>query len=285
MDLRCPNARSCPAQLRERIAYIGSRSALDIEALGYVAATALTQPIEPKEAPIKSEADLFSLSLEKLLPIRSFVLDPDTGLPKHDADGNPKVVAFFQKKDGTPAEVALKLLRNLEEVKTRPLWRIMVSLSIRHVGPVAARALTEHFGSLQSIFAASVQELAEVEGIGPTLAQSIHDWYQQDWHQEIIRSWQAAGVVFAIPGFDKSKIGGPGIFQGQTIVVTGTLTTLTREQAEELIIAEGGKAAGSVSKKTSFVVAGPGAGSKLQKAEELGVEVIDEAEFLRRAGR
>ncbi|MEY2825844.1 MAG: NAD-dependent ligase LigA, partial [Actinomycetota bacterium] len=146
VDLRCPNAKSCPAQLRERIAYIGSRSVLDIEALGYVSATALTQPIEPAKPPITSEADLFDLTLEKLLPIRSLVLDPDTGLPKSDESGKEKVVDFFRKKDGTPAEVALKLLANLEEAKGRDLWRILVALSIRHVGPVAARALCDYFG-------------------------------------------------------------------------------------------------------------------------------------------
>ncbi|MFM1993807.1 MAG: NAD-dependent ligase LigA [Actinomycetota bacterium] len=283
VDLRCPNSKSCPAQLRERIAYIGSRSVLDIEALGYVSATALTQPLEPAKAPIQSEADLFDLTIEKLLPIRAYVLDPDTGLAKHEADGTPKVVDFFRKKDGTAAEVASKLLKNLEEAKTKELWRILVALSIRHVGPVAARALCDHFGSIAAIFSASESELAEVEGVGPTLAKSIVDWWDEKWHRKIIDRWQKAGVQLAIPGH-----GGPGsvkregVFSGLTIVVTGTLTTLSRDEAEARIIAEGGKAASSVSKKTSFVVAGPGAGSKLAKAEELGVEVIDEQGFLSR---
>ena len=284
IDLRCPNSRSCPAQLRERIAYLGSRGVLDIEALGYVAACALVQPIEPAEPPVRSEADLFTLTLEDLLPIRSAVLDADTGLPKLDADGNPKVVEFFRKKDGSPAEVALKLLRNLDEVKTRPLWRFLCALSIRHVGPVAARALATHFGSLDRIFAATEAELAEVDGVGGILAKSLKDWILVDWHRDIIEAWRAAGVQLEIAGHE-----GPGaatiqdgIFAGKTIVVTGTLTQMTREQAEESIIERGGKAAGSVSKNTSFLVAGPGAGSKLAKAEELGVEVIDEAEFLKR---
>lgn len=283
VDLRCPNVKSCPAQLRERIAFIGSRSVLDIEALGYVSATALTQPLEPAKAPIQSEADLFDLTLEKLLPIRAEVLDPDTGLAKHDSLGNPKVVDFFRKKDGTPAEVALKLLSNLEEAKSKELWRILVALSIRHVGPVAARALCDYFGSLSAIFSASEEELAQVEGVGPTLAKSIIDWWSESWHQEIISRWQKAGVTLAIPNH-----GGPGsmtrqgVFSGLTIVVTGSLTQLSRDEAEARIIAEGGKAASSVSKKTSFVVAGPGAGSKLAKAEELGVEVIDEQTFLSR---
>lgn len=282
VDLRCPNSRSCPAQLRERIAYIGSRSALDIEALGYVSATALTSPLEPAEPPVKSEADLFELTLEKLLPIRSFVLDPDTGLPKHDAKGNPKIVDFFRKKDGTPAEVASKLLANLEEAKSRDLWRVLVSLSIRHVGPVAARALAAHFGSLEKIFAASEAELAEVEGVGPTLANSILQWWSEPWHREIVSRWRASGVTVEIAGHQGPGLLGDGPFAGQSIVVTGTLVAMTRDQAEERIIALGGKAASSVSKKTSFVVAGPGAGSKLTKAEQLGIEVIDEQEFLLR---
>ncbi|MGA1468620.1 MAG: NAD-dependent DNA ligase LigA [Aquiluna sp.] len=283
VDLRCPNARSCPAQLRERIAYIGSRSAMDIEALGYVSAAALTQPIEPKEPPLRSEADLFSLTIEQLLPIRSYVLDPDTGLPKHDGEGNPKVTDFFRKKDGEPGEVALKLLANLEEAKKRDLWRILVSLSIRHVGPVAARALCNHFGSLEAIFAATENELAEVEGVGPTLADSIKQWWEEDWHKEIVERWGKAGVLLSIPGHQgPGSMSAEGPFSGMSIVVTGTLSQMTRDEAEAKIIELGGKAASSVSKKTAFVVAGPGAGSKLQKAEELGVEVIDESAFVAR---
>ena len=283
VDLRCPNARSCPAQLRERIAYIGSRSAMDIEALGYVSAAALTQPIEPKEPPLRSEADLFSLTIEQLLPIRSYVLDPDTGLPKHDGEGNPKVTDFFRKKDGEPGEVALKLLANLEEAKNRDLWRILVSLSIRHVGPVAARSLCNHFGSLEAIFGATEEELAEVEGVGPTLAASIKQWWDEDWHREIVENWGKAGVALSIPGHQgPGSMSADGPFSGMTIVVTGILSQMTRDEAEAKIIALGGKAASSVSKKTAFVVAGPGAGSKLQKAEELGVEVIDESAFVAR---
>ena len=281
VDLRCSNSRSCPAQLRERIAYIGSRSALDIEALGYVSATALTQPLPPLEAALRSEADLFDLTLEKLLPIKSLVLDADTGLPKHDANGDPKVVDFFAKKDGSAAEVAHKLLANLEEAKRKPLWRILVSLSIRHVGPVAARALCDHFGSLSAIFAASLEELSAVEGVGQTLAQSIQDWHAESWHQEILAKWAAAGVQLETPGHaGPGSVLKTGIFAGFSIVITGTMTSMTREDAEAKVIEQGGKAASSVSKKTNFVVAGPGAGSKLAKAEELGVEVIDEATFL-----
>ncbi|MEY3662521.1 MAG: hypothetical protein RI919_37 [Actinomycetota bacterium] len=281
VDLRCLNSQGCRAQLRERVAYLGSRGVLDIEALGYVAAVALTQPLEPSVAPVQSEADLFGLTLEDLLPIKSLVLDADTGLPKLDADGNPKVVDFFRKKDGTPAEVALKLIRNLEEIKTRPLWRFLVALSIRHVGPVAARSLSAHFGSLENIFAATAAELSAVDGVGPTLADSIIEWHQVQWHRDILDSWAAAGVQLSIPGHPGpgAAVSNDGPFKGLSIVVTGTLLEFTREQAEEAIIERGGKAASSVSKNTAFVVAGASAGSKLAKAEALGVPVIDEATF------
>jgi DNA ligase (NAD+) len=284
VDLRCLNSQGCRAQLRERVAYLGSRGVLDIEALGYVAAVALTQPLEPTVAPVQSEADLFSLTLEDLLPIKSLVLDADTGLPKLDGEGNAKVVDFFRKKDGSPAEVALKLIRNLEEVKTRPLWRFLVALSIRHVGPVAARSLSAHFGSLDNIFTATAAELAAVDGVGPTLADSIIEWYQVEWHRDILRSWAAAGVQLSIAGHPGpgAAVGNDGPFKGLSIVVTGTLLEFTREQAEEAIVERGGKAASSVSKNTAFVVAGASAGSKLAKAEALGVEVIDEATFKQR---
>jgi len=284
VDLRCQNAKSCPAQLRERVAYLGSRGVLDIEALGYVAAVALTQPLAPQAAPLHSEADLFDLTLEDLLPIQAQVLDPDTGLPKLDANGEPKIVDFFRKKDGSPAEVALKLLRNLEEAKTKPLWRILVALSIRHVGPVAARSLAAHFGSLDRIFAASESELSEVDGVGTILAQSLREWITVDWHRDIIERWRAAGVQLDTPGHEGPGSGAAagGKFAGLSIVATGSLKQFTREQIEEAIISNGGKAASSVSKKTAFVVAGENAGSKLAKAEELGIEVIDEEEFQRR---
>ena len=284
VDLRCQNARSCPAQLRERVAYLGSRGVLDIEALGYVAAVALTQPLAPQQAPLHSEADLFDLTLEDLLPIQAQVLDPDTGLPKLDSNGEPKIVDFFRKKDGSPAEVALKLLRNLEDAKTKPLWRILVALSIRHVGPVAARSLAAHFGSLDRIFAASEAELSQVDGVGAILAQSLREWITVDWHREIVERWRASGVQLETPGHEGpgSGVAAGGKFAGLSIVATGSLKQFTREQIEEAIISNGGKAASSVSKKTAFVVAGENAGSKLAKAEELGIEVIDEEEFQRR---
>jgi DNA ligase (NAD+) len=261
IDLRCSNSKSCPAQLRERIAYIGSRGVLDIEALGEVAADALTRTNDGK-AILTSEAAVFSLTIEQLTD------------------------DLFKKKDGTPSETALKLLRNLEDAKTRPLWRILTALGIRHVGPVAARSLSNHFGSLDAIFSATTEELSQVEGVGATLAASIKDWISVDWHVEIIESWRAAGVLLHIEGHagPGAAVAEGGKFSGLTIVATGSLKQFTRESIEEAIISNGGKAAGSVSKKTSFVVAGENAGSKLAKAEELGVEVIDEDEFVRRLG-
>lgn len=275
VDLRCSNAKSCPAQLRERIAYIGSRSALDIEALGFVTAVALTQPKSPKIPPVRSEADLFALTLEDLLPIESFVMDQDLGIPKLDTNGEPKVVEYFKKKDGTPATVATKLLEELEKAKAQPAWRVLVSLSIRHVGPVAARALMNKFGSLDKIFSATEQDLAQVDGVGEVVAKTIKEWILIDWHQEIITAWKKAGVNFTQQPATTEN----GSFEGLSIVVTGTLENFTRDQAEEAIISRGGKAASSVSKNTAFVVAGANAGSKLSKAESLGVPVIDEEEF------
>ena len=285
IDLRCQNSEHCPAQLRERVAYIGSRGVLDIEALGYVAAVALTQPVDPSTAPLKNEADLFNLTMAQLLPIKAYVLDPDTGLPKLDEEGKPKIVEFFSKKDKNgeyvPAEVANKLLKNLEDAKTRPLWRILVALSIRHVGPVAARSLATHFGSLDRIFAATEDELSQVDGVGAILAQSLLDWIAVDWHKNLVESWRNSGVLLEIPGHEGpgANVNADGLFTGMSIVVTGTLANYTREQIEELIISNGGKAASSVSKNTAFVVAGANAGSKLAKAETLGVPVISEEDF------
>lgn len=280
VDIRCPNAKSCPAQLRERIAYIGSRSALDVEALGFVTAVALTQPLEPKTPPVKSEADLFSLTLDDLLPIRSLVVDADTGEAKLDSDGKQKIVEYFRKKDGSPATVATKLLEELQKAKSQPAWRVLVSLSIRHVGPVAARSLMNSFGSIEKVFAATEEQLAGVDGVGAVVATTIKEWISVDWHRDIVSAWKKAGVNLS----QEIAAAGQGIFGGMSIVVTGTLENMTRDQAEEEIIARGGKAASSVSKNTTFVLAGANAGSKLAKAESLGVEVIDEAEFAKRIG-
>lgn len=292
IDLRCPNARSCPAQVRGRVEHIGSRGGLDIEVLGEVAAAALTQPTVPADPPLETEAGLFDLSLGDLVPIEVMVRDAETGLPKEEPDGTIRMRTPFRRNpsaaekkagitDQQPSASATKLLDEIEKAKTKPLWRILVSLNIRHVGPVAARALADYFGSLDAIRSATRDELAAVDGVGPIIADALIDWFTVDWHVDIVEQWAQAGVQFTTPGHPgpgaAAAAGGP--LAGLTVVATGALEGFSREGAQEAIIQAGGKAASSVSKKTDFVAAGPGAGSKLAKAEELGVRVIDAAQF------
>ena len=300
IDLRCPNAFGCPAQVRGRVEHVGSRGALDIEVLGEVTAAALTQPFSPAEPPLRNEAGLFDLTLERIFPVAVIVRDNETGMQKLDESGELKRETPFkrirQKRDGAfnpdaeafdgdaeyvPSTNATNLIANLEKAKTSPLWRILVALSIRHVGPVAARALADYFGSLDAIRNATREELASVEGVGGIIADALLDWFVVDWHQDIIRRWEDAGVQFATPGHPGPGAAGgaDGPLAGLTVVATGSLDGFTREGAVEAIIAAGGKAASSVSKKTDYVAAGPGAGSKLGKAEELGVRIIDAAQF------
>ncbi|PWI44211.1 NAD-dependent DNA ligase LigA [Streptomyces sp. ICBB 8177] len=276
VDLRCPNARYCPAQLRERIYYLAGRRCLDIENLGYVAATALTQPLEPAEPPLRDEGDLFDLTVEELLPIRSYVLDPDSGLPKRDPrTGEEKIVTFFANQKGEPKKNTLAMLEHIAEAKNRPLARIITGLSIRHVGPVAAEALAREFRDLDRIAAAGEEELAAVEGVGPTIAASVKQWFAEDWHRGIIDKWRAAGVRFTEEGSDE----GPRPLEGLTVVVTGTLSSYTRDGAKEALVSRGAKVTGSVSKKTGFVVVGDNPGSKYDKAVQLKVPILDEEGF------
>ncbi|MFF5208838.1 NAD-dependent DNA ligase LigA [Streptosporangium sp. NPDC000396] len=273
-DLRCPNSKTCPAQLRERIFFAAGRKAFDIEGLGYVAATALTQPLPPQEPPVRTEADLFDLTIERLLPIRSVVRDPDTGLPKTDPEtGEPKVVSFFANQSGEPSKNAEKMLEELEKAKDQPVWRVLLALSIRHVGPPTAQAIAAEFRSIDAIANASEEELAAVEGVGPRVAAAIRDWFGVDWHQEIIARWKAAGVRMED---EPSAEQLPQTLAGLTFVVTGTLAAFTRDEAGEALASRGGKVSGSVSKKTSFVVVGENAGSKFDKAVKLGVPILDE---------
>jgi DNA ligase (NAD+) len=304
VDLRCPNAKSCPAQVRGRVEHIGSRGGLDIEALGEVTAAALTQPDVPDTPPLVTEAGLFSLTLDQLLPIEAVVRDAETGLPKVDDDGVARRRAPFRRRmtyskaqraaaeaagetlpEWVPSANATKLLEELERAKTKDLWRMLVSLNIRHVGPVAARALAGWFGSVDAIEAASEQELASVDGVGPVIAAEIKAWLAVDWHQEILAAWRAAGVQLATPGHPgpaamaEADTEPTGPLAGLTVVVTGSLLDFTRDGAKEAILAAGGKASGSVSKKTDYVVVGENAGTKAAKAEELGVPVLDEDGF------
>ncbi|WKX72751.1 NAD-dependent DNA ligase LigA [Streptomyces sp. XD-27] len=277
IDLRCPNSRSCPAQLRERIFYLAGRKCLDIENLGYVAAAALTQPLEPAEPPLKDEGDLFTLDVERLLPIRSHVLDPDSGLPKRDPKtGEAKVVTFFANQKGEPKKNTLAMLANIEAAKERPLARLITGLSIRHVGPVAADALAREFRSIDRIAEADEAELAAVEGVGPIIAASVKQWFTVDWHREIIEKWRAAGVRLEEEGGEEE---GPRPLEGLTVVVTGTLESFTRDGAKEALQSRGAKVTGSVSKKTDFVVVGDNPGSKYDKAVQLKVPVLDDSGF------
>nr|WP_204803714.1 NAD-dependent DNA ligase LigA [Mycobacterium riyadhense] len=246
-DIRCPNARRCPAQLRERVFHVASRAAFDIEALGYEAGVALLQA-----QVITSEGDLFALTEDDLLRTE-----------------------LFRTKAGALSANGKRLLANLDKAKAAPLWRVLVALSIRHVGPTAARALATEFGSLEAIVDASTEQLAAVEGVGATIAAAVTEWFTVDWHREIVDKWRAAGVRMA----DERDESVPRTLAGLTVVVTGSLTGFSRDDAKEAIVARGGKAAGSVSKKTSFVVAGDSPGSKYDKAVELGVPILDEDGF------
>ncbi|MBH0115886.1 NAD-dependent DNA ligase LigA [Salinibacterium sp. NG253] len=306
IDLRCPNARSCPAQVRGRIEHAGSRGGLDIEVLGEVIARALTQPREPEVPPLINEAGLFDLTVKDIFPIVVAVRDSETGEVLVNDDGTERLVTPFRRArkftgkdadpefdadatefagtpDWVPSSNAIKLIANLQEAKTKPLWRLLVSLSIRHVGPVAARALADYFGSLTAIREATREELAAVDGVGGIIADSVADWFEVDWHQEIVQRWTDAGVQWSTPGHagPGAAQSSDGILAGLTIVATGSLEGFTREGAQEAIIAAGAKAASSVSKKTDYVAAGPGAGSKLTKAEQLGIPVLDAAQFAR----
>ncbi|MFF0447196.1 NAD-dependent DNA ligase LigA [Streptomyces sp. NPDC004609] len=275
IDLRCPNARSCPAQLRERLFYLAGRRSLDIEHFGYVAAAALTKPLEPSDPPLKDEGDLFDLTVEQLLPIKAYVLDQDSGLPKRDPKtGEEKIATVFANQQGEPRKNAAAMLENIEAAKNRPLARILTGLSIRHVGPVAAEALAREFRSIERIEQASEEELAATDGVGGIIAASLKQWFAEEWHQEILRKWRAAGVRMEEEGAGEDE--GPRPLEGLTVVVTGTLENYTRDGAKEALQSRGAKVTGSVSKKTAFVVVGDNPGSKHDKAMQLKVPVLDE---------
>ncbi|WP_372508155.1 NAD-dependent DNA ligase LigA [Nocardia amikacinitolerans] len=246
-DIRCPNQRSCPAQLRERVYHVASRNAFDIEALGYEAAIDLL-----KSGAIADEGDLFDLDEPRLL-----------------------TTSLFANKNGTLSANGKRLLDNLDSAKDRPLWRVLVGLSIRHVGPTAARALAAEFGSMERIESATAEELGAADGVGPTIAAAAAEWFTVDWHRAIVDKWRAAGVRMEDERDESIK----RTLEGLSIVVTGSLQGFSRDGAKEAILMRGGKAAGSVSKKTAFVVIGESPGSKAAKAEELGVPILDEDGF------
>ncbi|MEU9384341.1 NAD-dependent DNA ligase LigA [Streptomyces sp. NPDC048279] len=279
IDLRCPNARACPAQLRERVAYLAGRECLDIEHFGGVAAAALTRPLEPAEPPLVDEGDLFDLTIEKLLPIKAYVLDPDSGLPKRDPKtGEEKVVTVFANQKGEPKKNTLALLQKIEEAKTRPLARFLNGLSIRHVGPVAAQALAREFRSIERIEQATEEELSDIDGVGGIIATALKEWFAEEWHREIIRKWKTAGVPLEDESTGEDE--GPRPLEGLTVVVTGTLEHFTRDGAKDALQSRGAKVTGSVSKKTSFVVVGDNPGSKYDKAMQAKVPVLNEDGFV-----
>ncbi|MFF5335021.1 NAD-dependent DNA ligase LigA [Streptomyces sp. NPDC013181] len=278
VDVRCPNARSCPAQLRERVAYLAGRKCLDIDHFGYVVAAALTAPLEPDEPPLRDEGDLFGLTMDELLPIRAYVLDPDSGLPRRDPKtGEEKIARVFANQQGEPKKNALAMLDAIAAAKQAPLARVLTGLSIRHVGPVAARELARQFPSMDRIEEATEQELVDADGVGPIIAASVKEWFAEPWHREIIRKWREAGVRMEDERAGEDE--GPRPLEGLTVVVTGTLAGHTRDGAKEALQSRGAKVTGSVSKKTSFVVVGDNPGSKYDKAVQLKVPVLDETGF------
>lgn len=257
-DIRCPNTRSCPSQLRERLTHVGGRGAFDIEVFGWEGATALLDA-----GVLVDEGPLFALTHDDLMKTELY-----TRAAKKD-EVDDAVDGRVLSANG------LALLENLEKAKSQPLWRVLVALSIRHVGPTAARALATHFASMDAIREATVEELSAVEGVGPTIADAVIDWFTVDWHVAIVDQWAAAGVRM----HDERDESILRTLEGLTIVVTGSLERFTRDSVKEAIIAHGGKASGSVSKKTDYVVVGESAGSKADKAEALGVTILDEAGF------
>jgi len=257
-DLRCPNAQHCPAQIVDRIAFIGSRGALDVEVLGEKAAAALVDA-----GVLTNEAGLFDLTEEDLTRVPLFTLDSDS-----KKDG-------VERKAGDLSANGRRLLDNLAGSRSQPLWRVLVSLSIRHVGPTAARTLATALGSMDAIRTADADTLAAVDGVGEIIAQSVREWFEVDWHADIVNRWAAAGVRMA----DERDESVPRTLEGLTIVATGSLEHFSRDSVKEAIISRGGKASSSVSKKTDYLVVGANAGSKADKAEELGVTVLDEAQF------
>ena len=261
-DLRCPNHEKCPAQVRERVFHVAGRGAFDIEGLGYEAAVALLDA-----GVIANEGDVFDLDADKLLRTELFTRAAKKGDEERQrsADGDRVLSAN-----------GLGLLGNLAERKQVPLWRVLVALSIRHVGPTAARALATEFGSMEAIREASHEALAAADGVGPTIADAVVEWFDVDWHRLIVDKWSAAGVSMA----DERDASIARTLEGLTVVVTGSLDGFSRDSAKEAILSRGGKAAGSVSKKTDYVVIGENAGSKADKAEQLGVPILDEAGFV-----
>ena len=264
-DMRCPNAQACPDQIKDRIAFIGSRGVLDVEVLGEKAAAALVDANV-----LTTEAGLFDVAEDDLKRATLFTLDVGEKLTKaqREAGEEPRLAGDLNRNGS-------RLLEELAKARAQPLWRVLLGLSIRHVGPTASRALASSFGSMDAIRAASNAELASVDGVGPIIADAVIEWFQVPWHVEIVDRWAAAGVRME----DERDASIPQTLAGLTIVATGSLERFTRDSVKEAIISHGGKAASSVSKNTDYVVVGASAGSKAAKAEQLGVPILDEEAF------
>ncbi len=259
-DIRCLNSRTCPSQLRERLYAVAGRGAFDIEALGWEGVAGMLDA-----GIITDESGLFGLSLEDIAKVPLYTRNAK----KTDAED--------QVIDGRVLSAnGSKLVDNLEQAKSQPLWRVLVGLSIRHVGPTAARGLATEFGSMEAIRSASLEELAATDGVGPVIAEAVTVWFEVDWHRAIVDQWTADGVRMADERDDSLQ----RTLEGKTVVVTGSLEGLSRDESKEAILSRGGKAAGSVSKKTDYVVVGANAGTKAAKAEALGVTVLNEAQFV-----
>ena len=257
-DLRCPNHEACPGQVRERLSFVAGRSAFDIDHLGYEGVVSLLEA-----GVVVNEGDVFDLDEAKLL--RTDLYTRAAKKSEQEGGAGDRVLNANGRA----------LLGKLADRLDVPLWRVLVSLSIRHVGPTAARALAQEFGSMAAIRQASEEQLAATEGVGPTIAEAVTAWFEVDWHREIVDKWERAGVSMA----DERDESTPRTLEGLTIVVTGSLVDFSRDSAKEAILSRGGKAAGSVSKKTDYVVVGDNAGSKAEKAEQLGVAILDEDGF------
>ena len=253
VDIRCPNVRSCPSQLRERLFHVGARGALDIEGLGWKAAVALLECDL-----VHDESDLFAVTAADLARCAFFTRAGQGGTRELTAN-------------------AEALLSQLQLAKERPLWRVLVALSIRHVGPTAARALAAEFRSLAAIDDASQEQLAATEGVGPIIAEAVAEWFAEPWHRDIVTKWGEAGVSLADAEVEQL----PQVLAGLSVVITGTLIEFSRDGAKEAVVMRGGKVTSSVSKKTDYVVVGDNPGSKADKAEALGRPVLDEAGFVK----
>jgi len=252
-DYRCPNRRGCPSQGIEWLFHFSGRGAMDIEHLGYMTVMRLLE-----KGLIEDPADIYALDAEKLSQLPGF-------------------------KD----KAITNVLDQIEASKDRPIWRLLVGLNIRHVGGHVAQVLARAFGSIDALAAASEDEIDAVPEIGPEIAATVAEWFDEDENLQLIGKLRAAGVRL-----EDERAGGPatgpratGRLEGLSVVLTGGLSALTREEATAAAEAEGARVTSSVSKKTSFVVAGEGPGTKLTRAESLGVDVIDEQEFLKRIGR